>query len=509
MHACGLAFAIALYAGATSTPATADTVRTGAWVEHQLRAGQRIALARITVTGPVDLNNIDTVRRTFECHQCNFTGPISAHDVIFQRTFDLSGSTFKAAVDFTGARFQGPALFRAALPAEESPSARLPCRFRKSAVFSLAVFDDLVSFSHTRFCGRADFRDTRFSDSTFSSARFANAEFMRAAFRGITLFNDAQFQDHASFEEADFRLRADFARAGFLDGGDFAVSRFGGGASFLAADFNVNKNDHRVDEAATFQNAVSTGDLNFTFATFESQLANFADLVSSGSLVFSDATFDKNSGFTLDRLQVQNLALDVGAVNGIYDASERIGVLKKIEESAKERGDIATANNAHYQMRVLASQHYNDLWRGLDLIFYRGIAGYLVRPLRPLLVLAGLAALVAFIRMRSRRTPQTVVEGETSVVRKSNRRTQPAVVDAERPALGRRLWRGASSRCATFLGCLLDTLAIAGPRWRSGDKTLALPERLEVVAYRLLLVCVVIGLANSNPTLRQMLDSLL
>ena len=35
------------------------------------------------------------------------------------------------------------------------------------------------------------------------------------------------------------------------------------------------------------------------------------------------------------------------------------------------------------------------------------------------------------------------------------------------------------------------------------------PSRLEMLTYRALVVCVLIGLANSNPTLRQMFDALL
>jgi uncharacterized protein YjbI with pentapeptide repeats len=491
MPRCGLACALCLIC---ATPAQATgTTRTGAWMARQLQTGHRVVLARVRVTGPVDLDRVDTVRRTFECHECVFTGPISAHDVIFKRLVDLAGSTFNARVDFAGARFEGPALFRAAA-ADNQPITNEPaCRFRRAAVFSVAAFEDVASFRHAGFCGEADFREARFSDSTFSGAWFKRAEFARAAFRGVTLFNDVHFRRHASFGEADFRQRADFSRTFFLNGGDFADSRFSAGASFLSAEFRawlkIRGDEDPAEEAATFQNAVSGGDLNFTFAKFKHQVTNFSHFASSGSLVFDDAFFDPDSGFTLEFIQVRDLSLAVDAVNGIGDRSEQIAVLKKIENSAKERGDVSIANDAHYRMRVLKSEDYNTMWKALDLVFYRGIAGYLVRPLRPLLVLLILATVFAALRMRSRHIQQTDEDGR-------------------RPALGRRLLVRAGRRCETFASCLLDTLAIAGPRWRRGDRTLEVHERLEVVAYRLLVICAVVGLANSNPTLRDMLDSL-
>jgi uncharacterized protein YjbI with pentapeptide repeats len=452
-------------------------------------------LAGVKVTGPVDLDSVDTVRRTFECHDCLFTGPISAHDVIFLRLVDLAGSTFNAKVDLAGARFEGPALFRAAA-ADNQPITNKPeCRFRGAAVFSVAAFDDVASFRHAGFCGDADFREARFSDSTFSGAWFEDAEFARAAFHGVTLFNDVHFQRHSSFGEADFRQRADFSRTFFLNGGDFADARFGGGALFLNAEFRAwlqpRGDEDAAEEAATFQNAVSGGDLNFTLAKFKHQVTNFSHFSSSDSLVFDDAAFDQDSGFTLESIQVRDLRLDVDAVEGIGDRADQITVLKTVEQSAKQRGDVGTANDAHYRMRALTSEGYNGVWKGMDLVFYRGIAGYFVRPLRPLLVLFILAMVFAFLRMRSRQA-------------------KPTDAADRKPALGRgrHLWVRAGRRCESFVTCLLDTLASAGPRGRR-EGTVALYERLEVVAYRLLVVCALVGLANSNPTLRDMLDSLM
>ena len=368
----------------------------------QLRAGHRVVLRRARITGTLNLDGVDTVRRLFECHDCTFSGPVSAHDVIFDRTVDLSGTTFARRVDFTGATFHAPALFRAAVAEDEGSGVQPSCRFQQVAVFSLAIFDDLASFGGSRFCATADFRDTRFADATFSNAGFLRrAEFDRAAFRGTALFNDAHFARHASFEEADLRVRADFARAHFNDGADFADARFASGASFLVTRFSV-EHPSEIDESATFQDAVAGGDLDFTFAEFHRQIALFSGLVSSGSLIFRDAEFDDESGVSMDRLQSRDLVLEVDAVKGITDPGQQLAVLGMIEDSAKARNDLKTANDAQYQIRVLRSHDYNAFWAFNDYVFYRGVAGYFVRPLRPVLVLIAIVTAVALVRMRSR-----------------------------------------------------------------------------------------------------------
>ncbi len=488
---CGLACAISLIC-APSAQALPGGIRDGSWLSAQLQAGHRVVIRRVTFIGAVNLNNVPEVRGTFECHSCVFKGPVTAHDVVFDRLVDLAGSRFNDAVDFTGARFDGPALFRAALDEGLNSGA---CRFRKDATFALAAF-----------CGDADFRDARFSDATFSHSSFGIARFERAAFRGSALFNDVTFASHASFEEADFRVRADFARSQFDNGADFAAARFGGGASLLATTFSVEaakdqKAENRrrkrrgqpedpiVDQAALFQDAVSGGDLNLTFATFERQIANFSDFLCGGTLNLDRAAFEFGASLTLDRLQARDLVLDVDAVDEIGDQAERLVVLRQIEDSAKARGEVGIANDAHYRSRELLSEGYSSFRRLLDLVFYRGIAGYLVRPFRPLLVLLALAAVFAALRMRKLRRP-----GRAS--------------SAAPRGVTRRLLSEGTRRCATFAGCLLDSLARAGPRWKA-KRNPALYERLEVGVYRILLVCAIIGLANSNPTLRDMLDSLL
>jgi hypothetical protein len=134
---------------------------------------------------------------------------------------------------------------------------------------------------------------------------------------------------------------------------------------------------------------------------------------------------------------------------------------------------------------VLQSEHYGAVPHALDYVFYRGVGGYFVRPLRPLLVLLALVVVVSVGReLRRGQAPEARPRGAR---------------------VGR--WLGSGRRRgAGLLANVLNTFALLGPRRGAGEPKLS--ERLEAFAYRLLAVCALLGLANSNPTLRQMVDTL-
>jgi hypothetical protein len=355
------------------------------------------------------------------------------------------------------------------------------------------VFNDLASFSSATFEGRAGFEDTRFADVTFVGAFFiGRAAFERASFRGSATFNSATFEGAAAFTGVDFRDRATFDVTSFDAGTSFSGARFGQGASFLAADFHapITGKDEVEQPAASFDQASSSANLDFTFATFNSapkkadEVAIFDGLVSGRSLLLGRAEFQDEDNVTMNRLQVADLVLAVDAVRLIRNSDDRQDVLKAIEDSAKARGDLGIANDAHYGARALRSTEFGPVLRAADTVFYRWIAGYFVKPFRPLLLFVALVALVALV----------------SVLRKR------AADDAPRPSRLRR-WGG---HCSRFLTCLLDTFALAGRRGTGNrEEPVPLTVRAQVIVYRLLLVCALIGLANSNPTLRQMVDTLL
>jgi putative hydrolase of the HAD superfamily len=70
-------------------------------------------------------------------------------------------------------------------------------------------------------------------------------------------------------------------------------------------------------------------------------------------------------------------------------------------------------------------------------------------------------------------------------------------------------WRRLGGGFVSHVNDFLDTLTLIGPqRWSAAGGGQRLELRLESVVYRVLLACALIGLANSNPTLRQLVDAL-
>jgi uncharacterized protein YjbI with pentapeptide repeats len=472
-------------------------VVTGRSIAQELRAGHSVERTGLLVNGPLDLTGLAEVRGTFKCHQCAFLGRVAAPNVTFDRTLDLSGSAFGYDVDFRGSSFHGPVLLRAVEKNESdfrsaaAGSATRASHFFGKTDFSLAVFEDFASFSGSVFKGPVAFRDTRFSDVAFNKTTFGSAAFDRASFRGAALFNGATFQEWAAFGQTDFRRRTDFSIAEF-HGADFTGAEFASGASFLAATFYGSP-----DDTARFETVASGGDINFRFAIFpppeagESVTPVFSDFVCAGSLVLRDLDITADFGLVMDNLQVRDLSMDVGLVAHVDDVGDQKTVLGLIEKSAKARDDLGEANDAHYELQVLRSRSYNLVEQSLDYVFYRGLAGYLVRPFRPLAALVVLAVLLSLARV-------------------AVRRAAPDEVPVRVRSRSRNVLTWTGRRCGDFLGCFLDTLALAGPR-RGGDPNVKPPvgARIEIFSYRLLLVCVLLGLANSNPTLRQMVDTLL
>jgi uncharacterized protein YjbI with pentapeptide repeats len=499
-------------------------------VVARLRRGKPVVLSCVRIRNRLDLTSLATVAQPFKCRSCLLQRGFTASDVVFARTVDLSGSRIAGPVDLEGATFQGPVLFAPAPSAVE---------FLGSVDASLAVFGDLASFEQASFESRADFGLARFrGDTSFAAASFEATSGQAASFKGATF--DAPFVlDHAifmgeadftraSFDSAGFRgvqfqppaSRAVFKQAVFRGDADFSQDAFFGGAIFDGAQFLQNAAfvgtlfyagpGHKV----VFDNVGAAGDVDFSFASFNPLglsnrtppgtkpplIASFFRLVVAGTLSFSNADFQPGFGLRMNELSAKNLVLDVDETALVDDepgtSTYRRQVLELIESSSKGRDDLVTANDADYQLHVLRSRGYSWPLRMLDLVFYRWIAGYLVRPLRPLLALLALALLLSAVRI--------VVGRPLAGTDNPPPKPYPGSPPRRRGRL-RRLGGGFVSHVNDFL----DTLTLVGPqKWSAAGGGQKLDLRLESVVYRVLLACALIGLANSNPTLRQLVDAL-
>jgi hypothetical protein len=466
------------------------------------------------------------IETPFACRDCRFEAAVDASEVVLKRSIELTGSTIEGVLKMRGAIFEGAALF-------SGPDK--PTTFGGRLDLSLVVFNDIASFEAATFNGRAAFSSARFlGDASFSlatflaSASFAGAVFAqeaafpatatsdpakdvvggglcasegsaagqgafekavtfdRAAFRSTADFRQRCFGSRVRFAQTDFAKRVEFVQAEFLGGATFDGARMTGGGTFRDAEF---------DRETSFEDVTAGGNLDFTVATFLKD-ADFFGLSSDGALIFEDAIFA--GPIDMGNLSAAGLVLEVDAVRHAAGNAERRDVLRMIESSAKERGDLAAANDASFERRKLLSAEYGPVRRVWDVLVYRGLAGYLVRPKHPLIALAVLSLLAALIRW------PLVLRSQDSASARSPARaagTQGAKIPARIVTVAWRHLRG-----------------FFGEYWRTIRRTLRdgqesepepQPTFVEVATYRVLFVVALIGLANSNPTLRQMVDAAL
>ena len=463
-----------------------------------LRGGTSVSLTQTTIDGTVDLTHLGSVDAVFRCSDCRLEGSLLAANVTFEKRLDLGGLVVRDGVDFNGATFRAPVLF-----GSEFDPAGAGAEFKRTADFSLATFEDLVSFQGALFDGTADFRLARFQgESSFDSAQFHDAHFTAAVFSGPTRFDEAAFGGEATFDRAafraaaDFRVQsferpasfggadfegtADFSLAVFRQGGDFDGTRFAQGASFAGGEFSALP----FERGAAFEGVSSQKKLDFTDATFHG-LADFRELAAAAVSFDGIHLLGPQTTLLMGKVSADDVLLPVADVDRIgREARERI--LSLIESSAKARGEIGLANDAHYERRVLASHREKWPRRMADTIFYRGVVGYFVRPLHPLLTALGLALLLALWREFGPKSPR------------------PRLLVRVGSAAGRRL-----SPLGRVLGGVYESVASVGRGHPDPANQRPVGRRLEILAYRVLVVCALIGLANSNPTLRQMFDALL
>jgi len=466
-----IAAALALFPSAAGTArAASDAPRTGADLLTALET-RRVSLSGATIIGDLDFRRFDVVKHSFSCRSCTIKGRVLGDDVVFDTTLDLSGAEVSKAILMRRATFHGRVLF-GRTKGDSGHYSSLAGR----ADFAFSRFDDLATFLEASFAADTDFTAAQFrATSVFARAWFSNAQrkasFEQASFGGPADFRETTFEGPVTFEAAKFEGDADFSDATFAETAGFFQTKFGHDATFLGALFTY---DGGQTSGVNFGGSTAERDFVFDLAQFSGG-AVFRQTVAAGSLSFREADLKSDRGKLLvfDSASAQGLLMDVdGALQAVQPA-DRQRALRLIEAGAKTRGDLGEANDARFSLEVLKSREQPWYRRIPNVVFYRLLAGYFVRPLHPILAL--LALLSAFALLRVLRT------------------------SAESSGFVRR----ASSAADRFGHEFLDALALIAP---GGDST---GRRIESLAYRLLVVCALIGLAQSNPTLREMFDALL
>ncbi len=535
----GVATAVVLVASVVPARAAPTSEITAATFSRLARSGHATP-TDVRVVGDVVL--ADAIVERLRCRDCNFGGDLLARGATFGNTVDLRGSIIEGKVDLSSATFRrglraerarfdgivnlGGAKIEGNLNLAEArfqspvllgvPPTLAGVQIDGNTDFSVATFSGLATFETAVFSGAIDFTLARFdNDAVFARASAGRdapgapaasassvdtpATFARAVFHGNADFSEFNFKGPATFDGAQFVKDADFSGAFFTRRVTFEKARFGEGVTYLAAEFPAQAPPQ--DPEDSFWGVQADGDLSFAFAAF-SRPANFQNVVATGTISFNDAAFTGARGLTFSHISAGGFEMDVGSALTAVSTDHRTDVLRLIESSAKARDDLGHANDAHYERQVILSQDYSAPVRLLDLVFYRAVAGYFVRPLHPLAVLFGVAAVFTLIRMlRSRSHELTEKTG-----------TPAASEGGEGPAArawtvgGRRL--GGSMRAVRdFATSMLVTLTLIGPARRE-SQDIRQGREIEIWIYRVLFVCTLIGFANSNPTLREMFDAI-
>jgi len=521
----------------------------------QVMAGQSIELEGVTIVGDLDLRGVNEAPRVIRCTDCIFQGSLRSSNVIFERLVDLSGSTVAGRLDFDGAVFRDTFLMR-----------RTP--LRRAAVvgptsFSLASFRSVASFEGIQLCGDADFRVAHFlGDTDFGDAMFgAEARFDSAVFGGRAEFSGAPaggpsggggdtaacgtdllggFGGPVRFPSVNFGQKADFRQRAFSGPTTFA------GATFGAVDFTLAVFHGPV----TFDGASVEGVASFRIVTFDSELS-FQQVVLGGptdfeaSILLGPAEFFGTSAtdslslaritvagsLRLEKLRAKDLSIDLDLLDKIDGELVRQDVLAMLEASARAKGDLGLANEAAFRRSEMATA------RSEGLAHYQGVAGaliggHLVKPFYPLqafvlLLIVGsgvraIADLMARIRARRARWQLApAVAGQASVANEPTDPTTSSSSDPKRSVAqpAREGLLTTSKVIVVVTSAFSQTLRAAfrlKPQDVPDDRReelraylVAFIAGLEWLAYKVLLALFLIGLANSNPTFKELVEAVI
>ena len=317
------------------------------------------------------------------------------------------------------------------------------------------------------------------------------ADFQGAGFDDVVTFEQATFESSASFEGAVFSTVAIFVASHFKSPVSFERAAFAGPAIFAVAHFYARGTDD--DAGVSFVRATAFDDLDLGFATFDGS-AKFDRLRITGLLSLDNAHFLHPSDMRFNDVAAAGLTMEFAAIRSLSSTLVKKDLLGRVEQTAEQAGNLSLANDARYELRRLQGDDHQAFLRTLDFAFYEQLAGYLVRPGRSALILLGVVAAMSLVRWRYGRR------------RVAAAAAKPSDGGEGTPQEGS--WRTLGGRLSGAVGATLRR--IRKPAEPESPYALSPQvELVEVVIERGLLACILVGLAVSNSTLRQMVDAVL
>ncbi|HEV2758387.1 MAG TPA: pentapeptide repeat-containing protein [Acidimicrobiales bacterium] len=474
-------------------------------VVAQVVAGGVVELRDAVVHGDLVLPRSIRVNTPIRCRSCHFTGSIRAPEAVFGRGLDLEGATVDGGLDLSGASFDdwvnldGTKVAGAALLTgvrlQEALSAR-DARFGGTFGLERARAKGPVSFA------RATFADTaRFTGSEFG----ARADFAQTRYGEGVRFDDVVFVNSPTFSLADFGPEASFEGAEFRGGGGFQFAHFGD---------------------LTLERAVAAATLAFDEAVVDGE-ATLDRLTSSGKLSLEGIRARPGSLF-VEQLAVEDLTMDVDLVPAIKGRAAQKQMLHRLEVTAKARNDLSTANDARFHRLSMKGEEKDGYARGID-YGIRLFAGYLVRPVNPLVTFAGLLAAGSLVRFAVKTYPGRRARKAAASGGKQAGPTAPAqepvtlrtgdggggrIADLGKGVTG--AWRTFSKGAVNAFESIAASLGVAfrlHPRIRNIDDGriqsygIAFLNWVEALAYKIMLAVLLLTMGNANETVRELLES--
>ena len=487
----------------------------------RIAAGESVVLDGAVIVGNLILDLPDPVARAFRCTNCQFQGSIVAPDSVFARVVDLTGSTVNGDLDLRGSTFHGT--FQMGGPARIGGDANL----------ALAVFHGRASLAGTTIDGAFEAGAAQFlADASFAETSFGGpARFDAAIFSGRTLFSGASggtasFADVASFAGTVFETKVDFRQRQFLAGADFT------GASFDVADFGLVEFDDAVtfddtsfDDVASFRGATYYGDLSFRYVLLRGP-TDFDAAVFGGRAEFFRTT--ATDGLTmreviatqplgLDQVSAVGFAMDRDQVDRIESSAVRQRVLAMVEAGARAAGNLDLANESAFAQAQLETDRAKD-WARVAGMLNEQIAGYLLIPWYPLRAMLPLLLIGIAVRAASRLVPALAVHRPAWELAAAEPKEAKRGAARAKSTPRRRAVVGAGYVVGALLSSVIDAIRAAVrikprdvPEERREDPeavAAAVVGFIEWAAYKVLIALVLVGLASSYPTFRQLVEAL-
>lgn len=326
------------------------------------------------VKAPIEITD-SIIHGTLEFGSAIFKDVVDFHGSVFDRDVCFTESVFKSRANFSNAQFNGDARFLWSRFEGYSPFEK--SRFAKHAFFGEAKFEGDAIFDGTQFNGDANFSEATFNGNAFfseigvggetsfvKSKFFLNAYFLKANC-GNVYFKEAKFYEDADFTEARFYGNVYFNHSQFNGNTYFMESNFESNVSFLGA----NLLGHTL-----FLKSNLIGDLDL-------------DLSRIYSMSLLDANFEMGSTISLKQSDFFKLEVRWPLISDkiVYDGPAYLALVKNYNNL----GWFKDADKCYYRYRFIEGSNLKGISKFVDL-FARGIYGYGVHPLNPIIIGFGL-----------------------------------------------------------------------------------------------------------------------